>query len=332
MTDATKTKLSERGVRVFRVTLVGVLALLIGSGFTLEYTNVALAKQLEQTTPTQTHTQSATASQSATQTASQSPTETFTETPPPVDPVLEKIKAHQTATGCRMHLDTSVPVQTLGTCKLLLIGDSIGNNLGYGMIGQLGRYSNLKFVLRAKSSTGLSNSWFYNWETNLKNYLKVEKPNLVVVMLGANDRQNMKVNGEILTYGTAKWRAAYSASVSRLTKLATDAGAYVLWVGMPKCKPYNYNKGMELISTLFSVNVRLNTGARFIALRPLTSDANGNYTQYQTVNGTRMKTRGDDGIHFTANGQNVIGSYAISKIAGLFRVALKSSSPRIVTN
>lgn len=59
MTDATKTKLSERGVRVFRVTLVGVLALLIGSGFTLEYTNVALAKQLEQSTPTQTQTQSA---------------------------------------------------------------------------------------------------------------------------------------------------------------------------------------------------------------------------------------------------------------------------------
>jgi hypothetical protein len=118
MTDATKAKLSERGVRVFRVALVGVLALLIGSGYTLEYTNVALAKQLEQTTPTQTQTQSATASQTTTQTATQTPTKTFTETPPPVDPVLEKIKAHQTATGCRFHLDTSVPVQTLGTCKL----------------------------------------------------------------------------------------------------------------------------------------------------------------------------------------------------------------------
>lgn len=331
MTDATKAQLGERGVRVFRVALVGVLALLIGSGFTLEYTNVALAKQLEQITPIQTPSKAETQSAPASQTASQSPSETVTETPAPVDPVLEKIRAHQAATGCRMHLDTAVPVQTLGTCKLLLVGDSIGNNLGYGMIGQLGKYKNLKFVLKAKSSTGLSNSWFYNWETNLKNYLKVEKPNIVVVMLGANDRQNMKVNGEILTYGTSKWRAAYSASVARMTKLATDAGAYVLWVGMPKCKPYNYNKGMELISTLFSATVRQNSGARFIALRPLTSDANGNYTQYQTVNGSRLKTRGDDGIHFTANGQNVIGTYAISKIAGLFRVALKSSVPRIVT-
>ena len=60
MSDATKAKLSERGVRVFRVTLVGVLALLIGSGFTLEYTNVALAKQMEQVAPIQTPTKAET--------------------------------------------------------------------------------------------------------------------------------------------------------------------------------------------------------------------------------------------------------------------------------
>ena len=332
-----RAKVAENGVRVFRIALVCLLSFLIGSGYTLQYTNVALAKQLEQTTPSATTSSPATqtATQSASQSASQSATQTSTETPsetsPPVDPVLEKIKAHQKATGCRMHLDTAVPVQSLGTCKLLLVGDSIGNNLGYGMIGQLNRYSNLKFVLRAKSSTGLSNSWFYNWETNLKSYLRTEKPNLVVVLLGANDRQNMRVGGEILTYGTTKWREAYSASVARMTKLATDAGAYVLWVGMPKCKPYNYNKGMELISGLYARTVPLNPGARYLALKTLTSDARGNYTQYQVVNGSRMKTRGDDGIHFTANGQNVIGSYAISKIASWFRVSLRSSNPRVVT-
>ncbi len=307
--------------RVFRLLLVSVLALLIGSGYTLQYANTALATQLANTKPAQTHTPHITAT-----VPDPDPT-----TPAPVDPVLTAIQAHQTATGCHLHLDSSVPVQTLGTCKLLLVGDSLGNNLGYGMIGQLTGYKNLKFALRAKASTGLSNSWFYNWETNLKTYLRTEKPNIVVVFLGANDRQNMRVNGQILTYGTAKWVSAYAASVSRMTKMATDAGAYVLWVGLPICKPYNYNKGMELISGIDASTIRHNSGARFIALHTLTADAKGNYTQYQVVNGSRQKTRGEDGIHFTANGQSVIGTYAISQIASLFRVALKSNHPRIVT-
>ncbi len=317
----TKQALAAGSVRAFRIGLVAALTLLIGSGYTLQYTNTALATELANNAPSQTHTPTQTAS-----VPDPDPT-----TPAPTDPVLAAIQAHQTATGCHLHLDVAVAVQALGTCKLLLVGDSLGNNLGYGMIGQLTGYKNLKFALRAKASTGLSNSWFYNWETNLKTYLRTEKPNIVVVFLGANDRQNMRVSGQILTYGTAKWVSAYAASVSRMTKMATDAGAYVLWVGLPICKPYNYNKGMELISGIDASTIRHNAGARFIALHELTSDAKGNYTQYQVVNGSRQKTRGDDGIHFTANGQSVIGSYAIGKIASLFRVTLKSNHPRVVT-
>jgi hypothetical protein len=320
MSNDSETKSIERGKRLLRVMLVSVLSLLIGSGFTLDYANKALAKQAA-STPAQTNTTVATATEP-------DPTPT---TPAPADPVLTAIQAHQAAAGCNLHVDASVAIKPLGTCKLLLVGDSLGNNLGYGMIPQLSGYKNLKFALRAKASTGLSNSWFYNWETNLRTYLKAEKPNLVVVFLGANDRQNMRVNGQILTFGTTKWKAAYAASVSRMTKMATDSGAYVLWVGLPNCKPYNYNKGMELISSIYAKTVQLNTGARFIELHNYTSDARGNYTQYQTVNGSRQKTRGDDGIHFTSNGQSVIGTYAISKLASIFRVSVKSNHPRLVT-
>ena len=323
MTQAIGTKAIERSKRVFRILLVSILSVLIGSGFTLDYTNQALAKQAEQAPIA-----SATETSSIATVTEPEPTPTTPATP---DPVLAAIQARQTASGCNLHVDPAVAVKSLGTCKLLLVGDSLGNNLGYGMIPQLKGYKSLKFVLKAKASTGLSNSWFYNWETNLKSYLRTEKPNIVVVFLGANDRQNMKVGGQILTFGTSKWKTAYAASVARMTKMATDSGAYLLWVGLPNCKPYNYNKGMELISAIYAKTVPQNHGARYIELHNFTSDARGNYTQYQTVNGSRLKTRGDDGIHFTANGQNVIGTYAITKLATLFKVAIKSNYPRVVT-
>jgi hypothetical protein len=45
MSKGSETKSIERGKRLFRVMLVSVLTLLIGSGFTLDYANQALAKQ-----------------------------------------------------------------------------------------------------------------------------------------------------------------------------------------------------------------------------------------------------------------------------------------------
>lgn len=306
----------------FRVGLISLLTVLIGSGLVLEFTTASAISA------------SASPAATITQTASQSVTEPVTEdptTPATPDPVLEAIKAQQSAAGCNFDLDPAATVKTLGTCKILLIGDSIGNNLGYGMLGQLGSAKTLKFALHAKPSTGLSNSWYYNWESKLKTFLRNEKPNLVIVLMGANDRQNIKIGSTVYTYGTAAWKRVYSQSVGRMTKLATDSGAYVMWFGMPICKPYNYNQGMSLISGLYKAQVPKNTGARFVDLHQLTADARGNYTQYLTVNGYRKMVRGEDGIHFTSAGQGVLGTYAIDKVAALLHVKLKSSSPRVVT-
>lgn len=308
----------------FRVGLTALLTLLIGGGMVLEFTT---AQALSATaSPAATLTQSASQSATKTETVTEAPT-----VPATPDPALEAIKAHQAASGCNFDIDSAATVKTVGTCKILLIGDSIGNNLGYGMLGQISGAKTLSFALRAKASTGLSNSWYYNWESKLKTFLRNEKPNLVIVLMGANDRQNIKIGSTVYTYGTAAWKRVYSQSVGRMTKLATDSGAYVMWFGMPICKPYNYNKGMTLITSLYKAQVPKNTGARFIDLHELTADAHGNYTQYLTVNGYRKMVRGEDGIHFTSPGQGVLGTYAIDQVATLLHVKLKSSSPRVVT-
>ena len=312
---------TESGVRALRLSLVTALVLLAGSGFSLQFANTAIAKQnlasgsAVATTPGQT---------------SQVPT-VDPVTPDPTDPVLTAIQARQTATGCNFHVDPSVPVKQLGTCKIMVVGDSLGYDLAVGMRAQLGGYKNLKFTLETRKSSGLSNSWFFNWETNLKTFVRRERPNVLVIFLGANDRQNMRVNGHTLTYGTSSWKAAYQASVSRMIKTANGVGSYVVWVGMPSCKPYNYNKGMELISSLAASAVKANHGSRFVALHDLTADSKGNFAQYQVVNGDRVKTRTDDGIHFVRLGQQVIGTHLITTIAKLLRVALVSSHPYLVT-
>lgn len=295
------------------------LTLLVGAGFSLQLSNDATSQA------------QATQAQSVSPSPSISPSQSSSSSPQPSasssvisDPVLRAIRDHQKATGCHFN-SAKTAALSVGTCRILLVGDSIGNNLGYGMLGQLNTTGGLKFSLKAKASTGLSNSWFYNWPANLSAMLRAEKPNLVIVLIGANDRQNMKVGTKTLTYPTVAWQTAYKSQVSRMTKLATDAGSYVLWVGMPISKPYNYNQGMKVINAQFRSVVPTMSGATFVPLWNITADASGNYRQFASVNGVRTKIRGDDGIHFTGDGQSVIGTFIIDKVASVYHVTLRST-------
>ena len=260
--------------------------------------------------------------------------------PPKVDPVpdpsptiayIEAIRTKLLADGCNLSLDISTLKKPLGTCKVLLIGDSLGNNLGYGMIPQLQSKANLTFTLKAKASTGLSNAWFYNWHNNLATYLKTYKPNLVIVFLGANDRQNYVVNNSVQNFGSEAWKETYRSNITKLATAATKSGAYVLWVGMPIMKPFNYAKGITLIDEQFAMAVPKVPGATYMPLREFTADSEGNYRASAPMNGKLVQIRGEDGIHFSSMGQSVIGTYTINSMNKLFHVVLSPSNPRYIT-
>jgi hypothetical protein len=260
--------------------------------------------------------------------------------PPVVDPVpdpvqtpasIAAIKAKLAADGCNLTPDAGALKKELGNCSFLLIGDSLGNNLGYGMKGELNKQTSLSFNLKAKASTGLSNPWFYNWQTNQATFLKTYKPNLVIVFLGANDRQDYVVNGKNQNFSTPAWIATYRANITKLATAATNSGAYVLWVGLPIMKPYNYAKGETLIDQQFALTVPKIPGATYLETRNLTADAKGNYREGGLVNGKYTQIRGQDGIHFSSGGQPVIGTYVINFINRTYHVNLIPSSPRYLT-
>jgi hypothetical protein len=245
------------------------------------------------------------------------------EVTPPADPIAEKLLAD----GCNLDSSPTATPKVLGTCKFLIIGDSLGNNLGYGMLGQLRNKTGLTTTLKAKASTGLANAWFYNWHNNLATFLKTYKPNLVIILMGANDRQNFVVNNQVQTFGTEAWKKTYQSNISKLATAATKSGAYVLWVGLPIMKPYNYAKGETLIDQLYAVTVPKVKGAQYLSLRELTADASGNYRQSAIINGKYQVFRGGDGIHFSSVGQEIIATYTINKINKLFHVKLAPTNP-----
>lgn len=237
--------------------------------------------------------------------------------------ILDKLSARQFKRGCGIALVPATPKRKVGTCTVLLVGDSMGNNLGSGLAYQLERTKGIDFLKRSKGSTGLSNSWFYDWPAELKPMLSRYKPNLVIMLLGANDRQNMKVNGSTVTFGTKKWDAAYRAQVDRITQMVTAAGSYLLWVGLPVMEPKSYGEGMAHLDSIYADEAPRTAGVTYLHIWDYLADNNGKFRSKVRVNQTFTKIRGGDGIHFSTSGMRVLGSYVMMQIRDIYSVNIR---------
>jgi hypothetical protein len=221
---------------------------------------------------------------------------------------------------------TDPPVTAIGHCTVLEIGDSLGNDLGWGMARQLGHDHALRLVQADKSSSGLLTPWFYDWAQKEKVLLAQYKPQLVIITFGANDEQNLKVNGHVLAFGSAPWVTAYTAIVTKMATAATNTGAYVLWVGMPIMQPNGYRQGMVLINSVFANVATAVPGMAFLPTWDLFANAHGAFEDAARVNNVPSLLREPDGIHFSYVGENVISTYVTRNIGIIYHVLITPES------
>lgn len=241
--------------------------------------------------------------------------------------VVPGISAHAqipaaTKSKCNLSVSATTVAPSLGTCTILFIGDSLGNNLGSGSIDQLQGTPGLTVVNVSRGSTGLSNSWFYNWPEKLPGFLKQYKPDLVVVFFGANDHQDMRSRGSNLHFGTKAWTAAYAGEVKKIVAESTKSGAQVAWIGLPSMRSIAFSNNMKVLNKTVQTVVPAAKGTTYIPTWEFLSTSQGKFLEYGKVNGSRQRIRGEDGIHFSTVGRQVLGTFAAEKIAETYHVKL----------
>ena len=292
--------------QLFRVVLSSVFVLLLAAGYVLTGANAATAEKL-MNAPKVTKSPSPSASKTISTSA-----------------VLTAVNKAQKTKGCNFDLLAETVASSAGKCTILVVGDSLGNNLAYGMQRQLEKTTGINLVIKSKASTGLSNSWFYNWPKEIKPFINASDPDLVIVMLGTNDHQNMKINGQVSEFGSKKWNEKYEAEATKMISQSVDSGAYVVWVGLPIMQSSYFASYMSVLNERSSAAVSENEAATFIPTWDYMADSRGKYREWAKVNGKNQKIRGSDGIHFTWVGQNVLATYVISELQDIFNVKMKS--------
>ena len=214
---------------------------------------------------------------------------------------------------------------------MLEVGDSVGNDLGWGLARELKTTRGLTLVQMDKSSSGLTTPWFYDWPTRMTEFLHQYRPHLVIVAFGANDEQNMTVAGHVVAFGSAPWVAAYKAQIRRIALAASRAHSYVLWIGMPVMGPNFYRQNMVFLNSLYARYAPSVPGVTFLPTWRLFAGPRGQFLASARVNGVPTVLRSSDGVHFSYVGENAFATYVARQIASIYHVVLAPSAPLTLT-
>lgn len=205
--------------------------------------------------------------------------------------------------------------------RVLVVGDSLGLDLQYGMSQALGADPLCHLIQNAVGDTGLTNTQFYNWPLNLGQLLAIYHPKLLVVMLGGNDWQGMEVNTGPVQPGTPVWLANYKARVGGLMNEAVAKGVRVLWVGLPIMGSPTFSNDMATLNAIYAAQALRHPGAWFVPTWKLFSTPSGSYSANLSIGGSVVQVRDPDGVHIDPPaGTALIGRYVVGRIDSIWHI------------
>jgi uncharacterized protein len=200
------------------------------------------------------------------------------------------------------------PIQQGRTRVVVLAGDSMmAVGFGTGLMRKAGEDKKLRILRAFKSGTGLARPDVFNWLDQYPAMVGSEKPDVVIVAIGANDGQSFVVDGRVLSFGSEEWRKTYQSRVANFLATVESTGARVLWVGLPPMRSEPFNQRISIVNRIAYTVVSHDPQASWWSTASYVADASGSFREFAaTSDGGLVRLRTSDGIHFTEEGASTM--------------------------
>lgn len=202
------------------------------------------------------------------------------------------------------------PIEPGQTRVVVLAGDSMmAVGFGAGLMREASENKNLRILRAFKSGTGLARPDVFNWLDEYPAMLGSERPDVVIVAIGANDGQSFIVDDKVLLFGSEEWRKTYQSRVADFLGMVESTGARVLWVGLPPMRSEPFNQRISIVNRIAYTVVSHDPKASWWSTASFVGDASGSFREFaQLPNGTLLRLRTPDGIHFTEEGASTMAA------------------------
>jgi len=204
----------------------------------------------------------------------------------------------------------------LDTAKtVMVVGDFLGTGLAEGLTPAFDQDPNVKVIDRTKPSSGFVRDDVYNWPAEIKGLIEAERPAAIVVMLGSNDRQQMRVSDERVAPMSEAWIKEYEARTKALGAAIAETRVPLIWVGMPSFKSSKMSQDMIAFNDFYK-RAAEGAGGVYVDIWDGFVDEKGAFvTSGPDINGQPVRLRGSDGINLAKAGKRKVAFYVEKPLA-----------------
>ncbi len=199
--------------------------------------------------------------------------------------------------------------EPLDPVRILAVGDSLMLDLQYGLERILEPRPDV--VVEGRGALGFGFTVpFWDWEddvvTDYERLVAEVRPDVVVVMIGANEFEGYAVDGEDLLPGTDRWREVLGVRASDAVSRWRADGAHVYWWTTPAMRDPRYLTG-ELNAVWSATADEWGSGVSTIDSMEVLGNADGAYREdLVDASGDRVPLRKEHGVHFHEVGADLL--------------------------
>ena len=189
---------------------------------------------------------------------------------------------------------------------LLVTGDSMAMPLDLHVARKLAG-NGVRVLRDPHIGTGISKSAFVDWGKLSSQQVAKDKPDAIVVFIGANEGFNLKnARGREVKCCGPEWAALYSFRVRRMMNTYRQRGAArVYWLTLPLPRDDLRQEVARAVNAAIDVgSVPYRSSARVLDMEPIFTPG-GRYRDAMTVDGRKKIVRESDGIHLNDTGAEI---------------------------
>ncbi|MEG4529071.1 DUF459 domain-containing protein [Microcoleus sp. D2_18a_D3] len=201
--------------------------------------------------------------------------------------------------------------------RFLFIGDSVMFDLGIQLQYTLKKKYNIADTkIDYKVSTGLNRIDYYDWYARTRQIINNYQPDVVVVLFGANDRQNIiDSQGKGRAVMTKEWQKAYQERVEKYANLLDSSSVRkVYWVGQSMPNKSSYLKAFPIMNDIYKNASKSSAKIEFISTWDTFAQAGRFVPVVANKSGKRGYVKNNDGLHFTSHGAQIISDLIVDQM------------------
>lgn len=190
--------------------------------------------------------------------------------------------------------------------NVLVVGDSMMRLLGTELEKEFAaKQPNVSVTSFSSLGSGLVRQDSFDWPMKISELVQAKKPSVVIISLGANDRQSLSsAAGEKLLPGTREWSVEYGHRLGQIMDLLITGGVkHVVWLQLPDMKTEQHQQHALEVNRLVAEAAAQRPQMVLFETASVLARKPGKFVSYvMGRDGSVITVRDSDGVHLSADG------------------------------